>query len=58
MLWRQKITDRLADYLRFAVRAALLINGITLAFASVYVIVKLCWFTLRFLDKWLFAKPW
>jgi len=58
MAWRQKITDALADLLRFAAIGALLIDGIALAVASVYVTTKLCWFSVQFLDRWLFAEPW
>ena len=58
MAWRQRLTDALADVLRFAVRAALLINGIAISVASVYVIVKVCWFSVRFLDRTLFDAPW
>lgn len=58
MAWRQKLTEALADILRFAVRAAFLIDGIVLAVGSVYVVCKLAWFTVQFLDRWLFAEPW
>ena len=58
MAWGQKVTDRLADYLRFTARAAMLVNGIVLALASVYVVAKICYFTLTWLDKVFFSKPW
>ncbi len=58
MAWGRKITDTLADVLRFAMRGALLIDGIAIAGASVYVVVKMCWYTLKYLDSSLFAEPW
>lgn len=58
MAWGRNITDKLADVLRFAVRGALLIDGIAIAVASVYVVVKLCWFTIDYLDRSVFAEPW
>lgn len=58
MAWRQRMTDWLADVLRFAIHGALLVNGITVAIGSVYVVVKACWFFLRYLDRTIFATPW
>jgi hypothetical protein len=58
MAWRQKTIDLLGDVLRFAVRGALLVNGILIALGSCYVTGKLVWYSIRFLDRWLFAKPW
>ncbi len=58
MAWRRKLTDTLADLLRFAVRGALLIDGIALAVASVYIVAKLCWFSVEYLDSRIFSAPW
>jgi len=58
MTWRQRTTDILADYLRFSVRGLLLVNGIILAAASIYLTLKLCWFTLRYLDRVWFGSAW
>ena len=58
MAWHQKATERAADVLKFAARGALLVNGILLTLASVYVVVKFCWFTLRWLDRVIFSSPW
>ena len=55
---RAKVTDILADILRFAVRGAILIDGIAIAMASVYITAKIAWFTVRFLDRTLFSAPW
>ena len=58
MSWRQKLTDRLADVLRFIVRGALLMNCILASLASVYFVAKLLWWTIRWLDKVIFSAPW
>lgn len=58
MAWRQKVTEWLTDVLRFAIHGALLANGIAIAVASVYVVAKVCWFSLQFLDRTIFSKPW
>lgn len=56
--WRKKITDHLAEWLCFLGRAIFLINGILLSIASVYLVAKLIWFCVRFLDRVIFCKPW
>lgn len=58
MAWRQQITDLMADVLRFMVRGALITNAIALSVASVYVTIKLCWFSVQWLDRVIFAHPW
>ncbi len=58
MPWIQPVTHRMADFLRFGVRAALLIDGIALTLSSIYVVMKLCWFSIHYLDRTLFAEPW
>ena len=52
------MTDGLADGLRFCVRGALLLDGIILALASIYLTLKLAVFTLRYLDRVWFSSPW
>lgn len=56
--WRTRVTDTLADLLRFAARAALLLSSIALSLAATYIILKVCWFTVRFLDRTIFNGPW
>ena len=58
MAWDYTITDKMTDFLRFVVRSAVLVGGITVTVAVVYVVMKLCWFTVVFFDRWLFAAPW
>jgi hypothetical protein len=58
MLWSQQITEKLADLLRFIVRAALMVSVIVGALAFSYVMVKLFWFTIRWLDRIWFSAPW
>lgn len=57
-MWRQKMTEVLADLLRFSVRGALMINGILLALATVYFVAKFLFFTLRYADRTVFSAPW
>ncbi|HOX02151.1 MAG TPA: hypothetical protein P5555_07320 [Candidatus Paceibacterota bacterium] len=58
MTWTTKITDRVAEGLRFAVRGALLINAIIAAVASIYFTTKFVFFLIRYLDRILFSQPW
>jgi hypothetical protein len=58
MAWHQTITDRLADILKFCARGAILISSIACAFTATYIVLKLCYFTARWLDKVIFVKPW
>lgn len=57
-MWHRKITDNLAEVLGFCVRGALMTNAIILALASIYIVAKLTWFSIRALDVLLFSKPW
>lgn len=58
MAWQQRLTDTLADILRFTIRSTFLIGGISISVGSVYVVCKLVWFSLRYLDRTLFSSPW
>ena len=58
MAWRQKVTDVLADVLRFSIQAAIIVDGIALSVGSVYVISKLVWYSAKYLDRTIFAHPW
>jgi len=58
MTWKDKLTDRLADTLRFCIHGALILDGIILALASIYITSKLTYFTLRYLDRVLFSSAW
>jgi hypothetical protein len=58
MAWQRRITEILTDTLRLLARAALLINLIVLACASVYVCIRFSLRLLEYLDAKLFANPW
>lgn len=58
MAWHAKPTERASDILRFIIGGAFLLNGIIIAFASIYVVIKFCWFTLRWLNRVIFSSPW
>ena len=58
MAWNQTITDKWAEKLRFTVRGALFVNAILVSIASIYIVAKLLWFLVHFLDRTIFAHPW
>lgn len=58
MAWHGTLADHLSTYLRFTIRAALLVGVIALAIGAAYVVVKLSYFTVEYLDATLFSKPW
>jgi len=58
MPWKLKQTDRWADKLRFSVRGALFVNAILLSLGSIYIVAKIVWFFIRFLDRTVFSQPW
>lgn len=58
MAWQPRTTALLSDTLRFSVRAALMIDGIAIALSSIYVVAKICWFFLKYLDRTWFSQPW
>lgn len=58
MSWKRKATDQWADKCRFAVRAALFVNALLLALASIYLTGKVLWFLLRYLNRTIFGTPW
>lgn len=58
MNWKSTLTDGLADALRFCIRGALILDGIILALASIYLTCKLTLFTVRYLDRVWFSSPW
>ena len=58
MAWQPGITDQLLNYLRAGARGVLSLNGIVLALGSVYLIVRLAWFFIRYLERTIFSSPW
>jgi len=57
-MWKQRVTEFLAETLFFIVRAALVTNLIFLAVASAYLVGRTCWFFVQYLDRVAFAEPW
>lgn len=51
MAWDFDGTDQALRYLRFGVRAVLLINGLILAAFSVYVLGRACWEAVVYLEQ-------
>ena len=58
MAWHESPTDKITRHLRFGVRAALTIDGIILAAASIYLTSKLVRFGIDYLNRKMFAHPW
>ena len=58
MAWRDPLTYRLGDAMRFALRALWWTSFVALSMGSAYVLIKLTWFTVRWLDRVLFNEPW
>lgn len=58
MTWKPKLTEHLADTLRFIAKGALLTDGILLALASIYLTVRFCHRAVQYLDIRFFSTPW
>jgi hypothetical protein len=58
MQWKRLVTEGLADVLHFCIRGALILDGIILALASIYVTGKFAFFLLRYLDRVWFSSRW
>lgn len=58
MAWQQKVTDLLADILRFFVRGALILDAIAITATSVYIVFRGCWFFIDLLNRTIFHEPW
>ena len=57
-MWKQRITEKLVDLLRFCVRGMLMANGMLLAVGLTYLVAKLIYFFLRYLDRTVFHSAW
>ena len=58
MRWTTNITDKFADWLRFSIRATLILNGIMLAIFSVMFMAMFLWRFFQFLWRVWFSHPW
>ena len=58
MAWTRPLTDRLLGHLRFAMRSALLVAGISISCLFAYVLVKVCVFSAAYLNRTIFLRPW
>ncbi len=57
-MWRKKITDLMADVLRFTVRGAFLIDAIILSLSSIYITARFCIHLVDWMDRTVFGNPW
>lgn len=57
-MWQPTTTDRFTEYLQFFIRSIALTIGIAAGIATVYVSIKVCWFSVDYLDHTLFGQTW
>jgi hypothetical protein len=58
MRWTLNPTDRWADWLRFAIKLALILNGIMLSVFSVWFLAMFLWRLHQLLDHTWFSHSW
>ena len=58
MNWKPKLSEHLADVLRFITKGALLLDCILLALASIYITLRFCFRAIQYLDRVIFSNPW
>jgi hypothetical protein len=58
MPWKINITDQWAEKCRFALRAAMFVNAMLLALASIYIVGQVIWHVIGFLNRTIFSHPW
>jgi len=58
MSWRKKITDNIADILRFTAYTFYALGGIVLSGFLFWFVTKFIWHSAQYLNHHLFGKPW
>ena len=58
MNWKQKIQTGLPESLRLCLTSALVVNAIVIILGITYLILRFTIFSVRYLDKLWFSKPW
>ena len=58
MSWRQKVSDHIADFLRFIGYVFLAFDAIVLAVFSFWFVAKFLWHLTQYLNRVLFDGPW
>jgi len=58
MSWKQTAAGILADMLRLSIRVCMFIDGIMVAFFSIWFCFKFLYFSINWLNRILFGSPW
>jgi len=58
MSWRKKVTDNIADFLKFAAHLFFAFDVIVLSMFLFWFITKFIWRFAQYLDHKLFENPW
>ena len=58
MTWKQKIQTGLPDGLRICISLALVVNAVVVTLGVTYLVMRFTIFSVRYLDKIWFSKPW
>jgi hypothetical protein len=58
MNWKPKLHPGLLEGLRLCVGSALAINAVVVMFGITYLVMRFTIFSVRFLDRLWFSKPW
>lgn len=58
MSWRKKITDHIADILRFAAHIFIALDVILLSGFLFWLLAKFIWRLAQYIDHKFFANPW
>jgi hypothetical protein len=58
MSWRQKITDHIADILRFAASLFLALDAIVLSVFLFWFVTRFIWRFAQYINHRIFENPW
>jgi len=58
MSWQLRVPESLSGTCKFLLRISLLVDTILVSLFGIWLVFKLCWFTLHWLSRTLFSKPW
>lgn len=58
MSWKPKITDGMANVLRFLITGAILLDAIIFSVSSIYFVAKFAFRLIQYLDRIMLSKPW
>ena len=56
--WKQKLQTGLPEGLRICISSALVFNAVVVALGITYLVMRFTIFSVRYLDRLWFSKPW